>query len=71
MPRYEFACPTCGQTFEKVLSFAEDQSGIRCPAGHQGVRRIYSAPPIMFKGSGFYVTDHRSAPLSTESSKES
>jgi putative FmdB family regulatory protein len=67
MPRYEFSCPVCGQTFEKTLSFQETQVGVRCPSGHKNVRRVYTAPLVMFKGSGFYVTDHRS---STESSIE-
>jgi putative FmdB family regulatory protein len=59
MPMYEFSCSTCGQTFEKNLSFQADQAGVRCPSGHSRVRRIYSAPPVVFKGSGFYITDHQ------------
>lgn len=62
MPRYEFSCPTCGQTFEKTLSLQESQGSVRCPLGHGHVRRVYSAPSVVFKGSGFYVTDHRAAP---------
>ncbi|HTX91785.1 MAG TPA: zinc ribbon domain-containing protein [Anaerolineales bacterium] len=58
MPVYEFSCPTCGRTFEKNMPFDADQSNVRCPAGHRHVQRLYSAPPVMFKGSGFYVTDH-------------
>ena len=59
MPRYEFSCPVCGQQFEKDLPMNADQAGVRCPACHSNVRRVYSAHPIVFKGSGFYVTDHR------------
>jgi predicted nucleic acid-binding Zn ribbon protein len=29
-----------------------------CPAGHVGVHRIFAPPTIIFKGSGFYVTDN-------------
>jgi putative FmdB family regulatory protein len=61
MPRYEFSCPVCGQNFERNLPMGASQSGIRCPAGHPNARRVYSATPVVFKGSGFYVTDHRSA----------
>jgi putative FmdB family regulatory protein len=61
MPLYVFACSTCGLNFEKDLRISVDQSNIRCPSGHQKVHRVYSAPPVMFKGSGFYVTDHRSS----------
>lgn len=64
MPVYEFFCPTCGQTFEKNLPISADLTRVRCPAGHTRVRRVYSAPPVMFKGSGFYVTDHRPASAS-------
>jgi len=59
MPVYEFTCSTCGKTFEKNLHFGADQEGVRCPEGHRTVRRLYSAATVLFKGSGFYVTDHR------------
>jgi putative FmdB family regulatory protein len=61
MPSYEFSCATCGRTFEKNLPMGASQAEVRCPSGHRRVRRVYSAPPVMFKGSGFYVTDHRLA----------
>lgn len=61
MPVYEFSCPVCGKTFEKNLPMSADLTKVRCPSGHAHVRRVYSAPPVMFKGSGFYVTDHRSS----------
>ena len=61
MPLYEFSCSTCGQTFEKNIPLDASQAELRCPSGHRRVRRIYSALPIMYKGSGFYVTDHRPA----------
>ena len=59
MPSYEFTCATCGRTFEKNLPLGADRAEVRCPSGHRRVRRVYSAPPVMYKGSGFYVTDHR------------
>ena len=60
MPLYEFTCCTCGVNFEKSLSVNADRSQVRCPSGHHRVQRVYSAPPVMFKGGGFYVTDHPS-----------
>ena len=66
MPLYEFSCPTCGRIFEKNLAVQADQSRVRCPAGHRGARRVYSAPPIVFKGRGFYTTDHRSTPPTSD-----
>jgi len=61
MPSYEFSCLTCNRRFEKSLPMGEDHDGVHCPAGHRTVRRIYSAAPVFFRGSGFYVTDHPSA----------
>jgi putative FmdB family regulatory protein len=67
MPLYEFACPTCGQAFERELTVRANQTEVRCPSGHRGVRRVYSVPSVVFKGHGFYKTDHRSgAPVSDE-----
>jgi putative FmdB family regulatory protein len=62
MPSYEFACQTCGLTFERSMPAGSDQTGVRCPTGHRSVRRIYSAAPVFFRGSGFYATDHASRP---------
>ena len=62
MPRYEFSCPACGQVFERVLPINRNQSKVRCPTGHRGVRRVYAAPSVVFKGNGYYVTDHRPKP---------
>jgi putative FmdB family regulatory protein len=64
MPAYEFICETCGKTFEKQLAFDADQSKVRCPSGHTHIHRQYSAPPVVFKGSGYYVTDHRKSSTS-------
>jgi putative FmdB family regulatory protein len=65
MTVYEFSCPTCGLSFEKAMPMNADRSGVRCPAGHRHVRRIYSAPSVVFKGSGFYATDHPAGPASS------
>ncbi len=59
MPIYEFSCSVCGKVFEKNIPMDQLASGVRCPDGHSKVRRVYSPPTVMYKGSGFYVTDHR------------
>ena len=59
MPVYSFVCPVCGERFDERLSFNEDMHRVTCPNGHVGVRRVFSTPSIVFKGSGFYVTDSR------------
>ncbi|NOZ04758.1 MAG: zinc ribbon domain-containing protein [Chloroflexi bacterium] len=57
MPIYEYQCSVCGIHFEQFQRVDDDPASV-CPNGHAGVRRIYSPAGIIFKGSGFYVTDH-------------
>ncbi|NPA30613.1 MAG: hypothetical protein GXO37_01280 [Chloroflexi bacterium] len=59
MPTYTFRCETCGVVFDKFLSFHDDQSRVTCPNGHTTVYRVFRPPAVVFKGSGFYVTDNR------------
>jgi len=61
MPLYDFACTECGTKFEKQLPFSGSQYDVTCPRGHRAVRRIYAPPQVVFKGSGWYITDHRKA----------
>ena len=58
MPIYEYECLTCGTTFEKRQSYS-DEAFADCPNGHDDTRRLLSAPAIVFKGSGFYITDSK------------
>lgn len=58
MPIYEYACDTCGVHFERRQSFG-DTSAPSCPNGHGAMHRLYSVPGVVFKGSGWYVTDSR------------
>lgn len=68
MPLYDFSCPTCGAHFEMRLSFGENPAGVTCPNGHANVQRVYTAPVVQFKGSGWYVTDSRkNSPAASES----
>lgn len=69
MPVYNFVCPTCGARFEERLSFSDNGHPVTCPHGHAGARRVFSPPAVVFKGNGFYVTDHRKKET-TESAKE-
>ena len=57
MPIYEYECAECGARFEKLQKFGE-QPPETCPNGHRQVHRLFSQPAIIFKGSGFYVTDN-------------
>jgi putative FmdB family regulatory protein len=58
MPIYEYEGLTCGNIFEKRQSFSEAPIA-SCPNGHPETRRLLSTPAIVFKGSGFYVTDSK------------
>lgn len=59
MPTYVYACDECGVQFEEYQSFNSKPLEI-CPHGHEGtVRRVFQPVGIVFKGSGWYITDSR------------
>jgi putative FmdB family regulatory protein len=61
MPTYEYACKKCGDKFDIVQSFS-DKPLKKHPGDCGGpVQKIFHASGIVFKGSGFYVTDSRGA----------
>lgn len=58
MPLYDYACTKCGRTHEVRHGF--DESYDRpCEACGGPLRRVFNPAPVLFKGSGFYVTDSR------------
>lgn len=60
MPIYTYRCDNCGVQFDRTQKFS-DQPLTRCPeCGKKSLRKIYTPVGIVFKGSGFYATDHRS-----------
>src|SRR5947207_14056008 len=68
MPTYEYVCEKCGQQFEKFQSIAA-KALTTCPEtecaqkgwGKGKVKRVISGGAgLLFKGSGFYITDYRS-----------
>ncbi|MDA8218768.1 MAG: hypothetical protein M0Z94_14265 [Dehalococcoidales bacterium] len=58
MPIYEYECRHCGVRFERRQSVHEDPVK-DCPDCGGAVRRVLFPVGIIFKGSGFYVTDSR------------
>lgn len=61
MPTYAYQCQSCGVQFEKVQKFT-DKPLTRCPECRKGrVHRVVQPAAIVFKGSGWYSTDSRSA----------
>ena len=61
MPTYEYHCDACGNDFEQFQSITAAPTR-KCPkCGKLKVRRLISAGGgMIFKGSGFYITDYRS-----------
>lgn len=60
MPVYAYRCGTCGVQFDRQQKFS-DQPLSRCPeCGKKSLHKVYAPVGIVFKGSGFYATDHHS-----------
>ena len=57
MPIYEYQCESCGYQFE-VKQSIKDAPLSTCERCGKSLRRLISSPGIMFKGSGWYVTDY-------------
>jgi putative FmdB family regulatory protein len=60
MPVYSYRCGTCGLQFDRQQKFS-DHPLVRCPeCGKKSLHKVYAPVGIVFKGSGFYATDHHS-----------
>lgn len=59
MPFYNYVCKECGAHFEQWHSFKDADVRVVCPNGHVQTMKVMTAPAVVYKGSGFYVTDHR------------
>jgi putative FmdB family regulatory protein len=68
MPTYEYLCQKCGREFETLQSISAQPLQIcpkdLCPQKKWGrgrvKRKISGGAGLLFKGSGFYITDYRS-----------
>ena len=79
MPTYEYACEKCGHQFEKFQPIADAALKV-CPKelcakkkwGKGKVKRVIGAGAgLIFKGSGFYITDYRSENYKAAAKKDS
>jgi putative FmdB family regulatory protein len=79
MPTYEYQCEKCNQKFE-VFQSMKDEAYTVCPEkscrleawGAGKVKRLFgTGAGLIFKGSGFYITDYRSANYKESAKKES
>ena len=78
MPTYEYVCEKCGHQFEKVQPITAEALTICpkevCPRKTWGKgkvkRNISGGANLLFKGSGFYITDYRSDAYKAAAKKE-
>lgn len=69
MPVYAYECRDCGVRFDRRQSFQDEPITV-CPECEGSVHRLIQPAGIIFKGSGFYVTDNRSSRNATSSISE-
>jgi putative FmdB family regulatory protein len=69
MPTYTYQCDSCGNGFEAVQRFA-DEPLTECPECGSRIRRVIQPVGVVFKGSGWYITDSR-AKSSTDGAESS
>src|SRR5438477_5418272 len=70
MPTYDYRCTKCGHVFELFHSITDDTTR-RCPKCRSKAVRVPSAGAgLLFKGSGFYITDYRSKSYKEKSKQD-
>lgn len=59
MPTYEYRCPEGHESEDFVLKISDAKSEVPCPTcGAAAPRRMSAGSGLLFKGSGFYITDY-------------
>src|SRR6056297_3262668 len=72
MPTYDYICKKCGHEFEEFHSISEEPIRICPKCGHMSVeRKISGGSGLIFKGSGFYITDYSGNKSAASSSSNS
>jgi len=70
MPTYDYRCRKCGHVFEVVHGMSDDKPR-RCPrCKGRAVRVPSGGAGLLFKGSGFYITDYRSSSYKEKAKSE-
>ena len=64
MPLYDYKCTSCGNHYEQREGF-DAPSRQPCPKCGNEAKRVLHPPPIVFKGSGFYITDSKKGDSAT------
>ena len=60
MPTYTYQCDNCGVRFDRHQKFSDKPLTVCPECSKNTLRKIFTPVGIVFKGSGFYATDHRS-----------
>ncbi len=60
MPVYTYRCENCGVQFERQQSFTDEPLKICPECRKKSLKKVISPVRVVFKGSGFYATDHKS-----------
>ena len=71
MPTYDYVCSACGKAFEQFQEMSAKKLR-KCPrCGKSALeRQVGAGAGLIFKGSGFYITDYRSSGYSDKKKKE-
>lgn len=70
MPIYTYHCEKCEHEFEKYQSFSEETL-VTCPVcKKKTLQKVYKPALVMFKGSGYYVTDNNSSKATLKDTKK-
>ena len=67
MPIYSYQCDKCGTRFDRLQKFS-DKPLTRCPECSGHVKRLIQPAGIVFKGSGWYITDSKNSSSATVTS---
>ena len=60
MPVYTYRCENCGVQFERQQSYTDEPLKVCPECRKKSLKKVISPVRIVFKGSGFYSTDHKS-----------
>ena len=70
MPTYEYRCNDCGHEFEEFQSISAAPI-LTCPSCNGNTERLISGGAgLLFKGSGFYITDYRKSSYKADAAKD-
>ncbi len=70
MPVYTYRCENCGIQFEKQQSFTDNPLKTCPECRKKALKKVITPTKVIFKGSGFYATDHKSPSGETSSTKK-